>query len=93
VGEIEMRRACRRANPPPPAEAVNAVLTPVTTISLDEHIAGVAAGLDPPALRSLDAIHLASALALGDALDGLVTYDSRLAEAAAGLGMAVLAPR
>jgi predicted nucleic acid-binding protein len=44
-------------------------------------------------LRSLDALHLATALEIRDELDGLVTYDGRMAAAAEGLGLAVLAPR
>jgi len=51
-----------------------------------------ASRLGPPGLRSLDAIHLASALELGDALDAFVTYDKRLAEAATMLGLPVVAP-
>jgi uncharacterized protein len=43
-------------------------------------------------LRSLDALHLASALSLGPDLDGLVTYDNRLAQAAEELGIRTLAP-
>ncbi len=41
-------------------------------------------------LRSLDAIHLASAVAVG--ADSLVTYDSRLAVSAGVMGISVLAP-
>ena len=93
VGEIETRRSCMRANPRPPAEAVDAVLAPVSTIELDEGIAGVAALLDPPSLRALDAIHLASALALGDELDVLVTYNGTLADAATAAHLAVVSPR
>ena len=51
-----------------------------------------AALLEPPELRSLDAIHLATALSLGDELDGLVTYDERLARAARESGVPTLAP-
>jgi len=43
-------------------------------------------------LRSVDALHLATALEVGDELDGLVTYDARMAAAAKTLGLAVLAP-
>jgi len=43
-------------------------------------------------LRSLDAIHLAAARALGDALAELITYDRRMAEAAEGIGLRVIAP-
>ena len=42
--------------------------------------------------RSLDAIHLATALSLGDELDGLVTYDERLARAARACGIPTFAP-
>ena len=48
--------------------------------------------LDPATLRSLDAIHLACAVELGDELDGFVTYDDRLATAARALAMPVVAP-
>jgi hypothetical protein len=44
-------------------------------------------------LSSLDAIHLASALDLGDDREGLVTYDDRLAEAAEANGVAAVSPR
>lgn len=53
----------------------------------------VAAGrLEPPQLRTLDALHLAAALELGDDLDGLVTYDARMVEGARTAGMAVITP-
>ena len=53
----------------------------------------VAAGrLPPPTLRSLDAIHLATALALGPTLRGIVTYDARQADAAHSLGLTVHSP-
>jgi len=48
--------------------------------------------LVPPTVRSLDAIHLATALALGPALRALVTYDTRQADAARSLGLVVHAP-
>jgi predicted nucleic acid-binding protein len=46
----------------------------------------------PPELRSLDAIHLAVALSLGDDLDELVTYDVRLASAASACGLSTSSP-
>ncbi len=51
-----------------------------------------AAELDPAILRSLDALHLAAALEFSDDLDGVVTYDDRMAEATRVLGLALLAP-
>ena len=48
--------------------------------------------LDPGVLRSLDAIHLAAALSMGDDLEGIVTYDARFEEAALALGLPTIAP-
>jgi predicted nucleic acid-binding protein len=54
----------------------------------------IAAGnLQPADLRSLDAIHLATARELGPDLARLVTYDERMAAAARGLGFTVSSPR
>jgi predicted nucleic acid-binding protein len=53
----------------------------------------IAAGrMEPPELRSLDAIHLATASQLGAALKRVVTYDARMAEAARALGWPVSSP-
>ncbi|HEY2548965.1 MAG TPA: hypothetical protein VGI64_00155 [Streptosporangiaceae bacterium] len=49
--------------------------------------------LGPAVLRSLDAIHLAAALDLGDDLEALITYDDQLAEAAQFNGIRVTALR
>jgi hypothetical protein len=48
--------------------------------------------VDPDLLRSLDALHRAAALELGDELDGLLTYHDRLARAARHHGLTVIAP-
>jgi uncharacterized protein len=61
-------------------------------LELDAEIANRAATLAPASLRSLDAIHLATALELGDELGAFVTYDARLAEAARLVGLEVVAP-
>jgi len=58
----------------------------------DRRILAAAAVLEPSALRTLDAIHLATALVVREDLDGLVTYDRRLAAAAERLDLEVLAP-
>lgn len=49
--------------------------------------------LAPDTLRSLDAIHLAAALELGDDLEGLVTYDARMVEAAEANGIVAFGPQ
>jgi predicted nucleic acid-binding protein len=56
-------------------------------IPVDDGILETAAVLDPSVLRTLDAIHLASALAIGTELAGVVVYDVRLAQAAANQGL------
>jgi len=48
--------------------------------------------LEPSALRSLDALHLATALELGADLEGMVTYDARMARAAEASLVTVAAP-
>lgn len=45
-----------------------------------------------PSLRTLDAIHLATAVSLGERVSAIFTYDKRLAEASGGTGLEVLAP-
>lgn len=61
-------------------------------IQLDDERLDLAGELEPSPLRSLDAIHLAAALELGDELEALVTYDERMAEGARALGLPVAAP-
>lgn len=87
----ELLRATRRGAPEQVQQA-RAVLDSVTLLTVTTALFEQAAILEPAVLRSLDAIHLAAALDLGDELDGIITYDDRLAEAAADLGIAVVAP-
>ncbi|HVW32531.1 MAG TPA: type II toxin-antitoxin system VapC family toxin [Acidimicrobiia bacterium] len=60
-------------------------------LELDRELLDRAAGLPPPGLRSLDALHLAAAQTL-PGLRAVVTYDARMQEAADGLGLPVEAP-
>ena len=69
-----------------------ALLDRISLLRLDDVLRDAAAALDGPALRSLDAIHLAAARALGRELGEIVTYDRRMAAAAGDLGIAVRAP-
>lgn len=87
----ELIRAARRVSPQDAAVA-HEVLDGVTLIPVTRALFDSAARLDPVVLRSLDAIHLAAALDLGDELDGLVTYDDRLGEAARANGVVVVRP-
>jgi predicted nucleic acid-binding protein len=87
----ELIRAVRRSVPDRLLQA-RAVLDSVTLVEVRTSMFEGAGRLDPVGLRSLDAIHLAAALDLGDDLEGLVTYDDRLAEAAIANGVPVVAP-
>ena len=68
------------------------VLSRIELIRLNDRVLGVASTLLPPEMRSLDAIHLATASLLGDQLGRVVTYDERMADAARALGFGVVAP-
>ena len=68
------------------------VLLRVSILPTTPRILEIAATLDPPTLRSLDAIHVASALSIRDDLEGLITYDSRMREAAEAQGLTVVSP-
>ncbi|MBI3973543.1 MAG: type II toxin-antitoxin system VapC family toxin [Chloroflexi bacterium] len=94
LSQVEVLRATRRASPNPAEyQRAEQVIDDITQITMAEDIAILAGTLEPPVLRSLDAIHLATALSLGDDLGGFVTYDERLAEAARAAGITVYAPR
>ena len=77
---------------PERARDARVVLDSLAIITVTSATHDAAARLEPAELRSLDAVHLAVALELGDSLGGLVTYDHRLAEAAS-YGIEVVAPR
>jgi uncharacterized protein len=64
----------------------------VSAVATDDGILRGAADLSPAGLRTLDAIHVATALSLGEDVTTLVTYDGRLAEAATVAGIPVVAP-
>jgi predicted nucleic acid-binding protein len=91
LARAELLRATRRAAPDRLVRAREVldilVLTEVRTEIFEQ-----AGRLEPPARRTLDALHLASALDLGDDLDGMVTYDDRLGSAAQLHGVPVVAP-
>jgi len=88
----ELLRATRRAAPEQMVLA-RAVLDSLVLIVLSTAVCERAAMLEPDLLRSLDALHLAAALEMGDELDGVVTYDQRMALGAQALGVRVVAPK
>lgn len=91
LAHVEVPRAVR-AHGADAADRARNVLDGVATINLDDPLLHAAATLDGPLLRSLDAIHLAAALALGDELREVITYDQRMVEHAERLGFTVAAP-
>ncbi len=68
------------------------VIGRLVLVDADRRILDRAAGLAPAALRSLDAIHLATAIEVRDSIDAVVTYDARLTSAAQLHGFTVVAP-
>ena len=88
---VEGRRAARRYGELATKRA-RAALTAITLIPLDQPILDAAAELDPAELRSLDALHLATFVSLGEDLGRLYCYDARLGDAAQALGIEVSQP-
>ena len=91
--EIELVRALRRTDPRLLAE-VPSLMARVARYDIDPVVRDAAAAYPDPMLRSLDAIHLATAAVIfGVQHTTFVTYDDRLARAARDTGLAVAAPR
>jgi predicted nucleic acid-binding protein len=91
ISRVELIRACRRIDPATMANA-NLLLNEIPYVPLDSWIVETAQHIGPPTLRSLDALHLASAIQLGDALTGFVVYDKRLRDAAALVDLPAMTP-
>ena len=90
--EVELPRALRRCEPALLAE-VPAVLAQVAVYDVDETVRTAAAAYQDPLIRSLDAVHLATADAiLGDDLTAFVSYDRRLLATAETIGLPVASP-
>ena len=89
--EVETSRALMRYAP----EAVvrlHPVLDLIDVVDLDARVRILAQTVRPETVRSLDAVHLATALSIGSRLTAFVTYDKRLADAARAAGLVVAAP-
>lgn len=89
IGIVETSRAVGRFAHDP--AHLQVILRSVEVFELDAGIARHAATISPPALRTLDAIHVATALAIGP-VDAFVTYDDRLTESARAAGLPVVRP-
>ena len=88
---LETRRAILRQAPDQLARA-DLLLTRLDQVDITRAVLEAASRLPDPALRSLDALHLATALQLDRDLEALVTYDSRLAAAAGRQRLPVVTP-
>ncbi len=91
LARTEVWRVVRRRSDDVLTKATE-LLDSLSIVELAAALADEAGGQDPPSLRSLDAIHLASAQRLGSALAAFVAYDARLVQAAEALQLTVIRP-
>jgi len=88
---IEAIRACARHGREY-ARTAREWLMDVSLLPLDDVVLEAATALRPTGLRSLDALHLATALSVRKELGAFIAYDDRLAEAARQHGLPVVQP-
>lgn len=92
LARVEVCRALHRAGATEATlRRADQALGRIALVAMDDPLLRAAAALSPSGLRSLDAVHLATALSL-DGLDAVVTYDRRLDAAAAQTGLVVASP-
>jgi predicted nucleic acid-binding protein len=91
VGHIELNRAAGRLGPSA-TTAAQRISGAIDTFVLTDTIANLAATVGPSELRTLDAIHLATAYVHRSLLAAVCVYDRRLAHAAQTLRLPVAAP-
>lgn len=92
IGRVEVLRAARRAGAAALTEA-RIVIGDVELVALDRGVQDLACEIGDPPLRTLDALHLASAVVLGNELTALTGYDGRLIAAAQSIGLPTASPR
>jgi len=93
IAHVEVIRAARRASTGTVLRnRAREVIAAVNLLPMNQDVLELAASVSPSRLRSLDAVHLGSALALGVDLGAMVTYDSVLMSAAGDAGVEVLSP-
>ena len=86
LSTIELLRTCRRIDEGAIGSATS-LLAGLDLLAIDRSIVEQASTVTPNELRSLDAIHLASALSVNAHLTAFVAYDSRLCSAALHAGI------
>jgi uncharacterized protein len=93
IVEVEVLRVIRRLSTDLRIlDRARSALGEIVLIDVDIVVRKMAASVDPPVVRTLDAIHLASALMVGADLAAFVTYDRRLFAAAFAAGLPAVAP-
>ncbi len=90
--EVEGGRVARRADPLV-FDATRVLMGGIQLIEISSPVRRAATELTDAGLRTLDAIHLATALSLGDRLGAFFAYDERLIAAARAHGLTVTVPR
>lgn len=88
---VELVRACRRHSDQAAVAAV-ALLAEFALVPMDATVLEIASTVGPETLRTLDALHLASAIGLRSHLQAFVAYDVRLVAAADHARLPVVAP-
>ncbi len=91
IGVVELRRLAARVSQQA-LDTATLLLGRIDRVSLTPAALALAGQLPPPEVRTLDALHIASAAELLE-LRAVLTYDRRLADAAAGYGLPVESPR
>ena len=91
LARTELLQVVRRSAPDR-VPLARQVLDSITLIELTTLTFEAEGRLDPTVVRTLDAVHLAAALSLGDDVESIVTYDARLTFAAQSNGLAVSSP-
>jgi uncharacterized protein len=91
ITRTELVRAAARLRDTDIARQASLLLTRLQFVEISTALLDAAAVLPPPELRTIDAIHLAAAMTAPE-LRALVTYDRRLADAAADAGVVVVSP-
>ena len=89
---VELLRLLRLVNPATVTPAEQFLAADVDIVEITPPVLGDATTVPPPRLRTLDAIHLATALDLGASVDILLTYDKVLIKAARATGLTVAFP-
>lgn len=91
LAKVEVLRGCRRVDDTA-LPAARALLADLELIPLSGTVIDTVGDLPDPLLRSLDALHLASALSVAPDLTAFIAYDRRLSAAAVAAGLATVQP-